>query len=144
MSKESKNLEKDVETELGDLRKRYRSMRAPVHLAGRIRANLKDQERKLHHWQPAFAVIPLAIALFAILPFVMQNESTSPARLKLPSLATLSRLTPSKPTTVSPSLSRIRTVPAPSMPARPAMRRVNDPQTYHEENKFEENDYEYV
>ena len=147
MSKESNNFENDVETEFGDLRKRYQSVRAPANLAGRIRAHLKDREGNPHRWQPAFAAIPVAIALFAIVPFIMRQESTTPASLQLPSLATLSRLAPSKPTTVSPSLSRIRTVRAPPMPARPAMRRANDPQTNYEENKlhkFEENDYEYV
>lgn len=147
MNNDTDKVENELESELSNLRERYQSIQAPPYLAGRIRSRMNDQRSASRRWLPACVALPVVIAVVATLSIDSTRESpalTSPSR---PSLATLSRLAPSKPANVSPSLSQIRTVPKPSMPRKPALRWGNNPHTYRELNplhKFEENDYEYV
>lgn len=144
MNSETDKAENELESEL---RERYRSIQAPPHLAARIRARVSDRQPVSRRWLPACVALPVVIAVVAILSIDISRKSpalTSPPR---PSLAALSRLAPSKPVNVSPSLSHIKTVPRPSMPKKPALRWGKNPHTYREFNplhKFEENDYEYV
>jgi len=147
MNTDTDKVEHSLESELSNLRKRYRSMQAPPDFAGRILARVSDQQPAWRRWQPVYAALPVVIAVVAIFSVHTTKESPVLTTLKRPSLATLSRLVPSKPTNVLPNLSRIRTVPKPSMPQKPALRQGNDPHTYRDLNplhKFEENDYEYV
>ena len=134
------------ESEISQLRKRYQAIEAPAHVRTRIRAHARDQQTRIRHWRPAFVAIPLAIAVLGILPFVGQKttETNTP---KLPSMAALSELMPSRPTSVSPSLGRLRTVSAPPMPRKPKTTTGNDPQSGIAPdiiNRIEEQYHDYV
>jgi len=136
-----------LEEETGDIKRRYQSISAPRYLAARIRAQVQDHQPTPRRRRFAYAVVPVAIAILATLPFILHQETPATVNPKLPSLTSLARLTPSKPTTMSPSLSRIRTVHAPSMPTRPTEKKTGDTQSYFETekiHKFEENNHEYV
>lgn len=138
---------KEFEDEIGRLRKQYRAVEAPSYLRTRISAHARAGQAVQRHWRPAFVAIPVAIAIFGILPFIVKQETESIVSPKLPSLTALSRLKPDKPTSVSPGLSRVRTVSAPPMPKKPKSDAAGDPQTNIETNQFpelKEHNYEYV
>ena len=88
--------------DLDRLKRDYRAIKAPPHLATRIRASVDDDRLRPTRWLPALAATTIAIA----------------AAMK-PSLSTLASLKPEKPAVPSPSLSKLRSVPVPRMPAKP-------------------------
>ena len=135
------------ENQTGDLRRRYRSVQAPPYFAARIRTQVRSQRATKHFSRPAFAAIAVVIAIFGFLPFIANKETTSEAGPALPSLTSLSRLTADHPTSISPSLSRLRSVSMPSMPARPRSQPGNNPQSHYESGKYQkpkEKNHEYV
>ena len=102
--------------DLEKLKQDYRAIRAPQHLATRIRANVDEDLRRGTRWFPAIAATTIAIAAVAMFPLLYQPSSVTPMK---PSLSTLATLKPDKPAVPSPSLSKVRSVPVPRMPAKP-------------------------
>lgn len=138
---------KEFEDGIGKLRKRYQAVEAPPYLQTRIGTHARARNTAQRHWRPAFLAIPVVIAIFGILPFVVKQETDATVSPKLPSLTALSRLKPDKPTSVSPGLSRVKTVSAPPMPRKPKSDVAGDPQSNIETNLFpelKEQNHEFV
>lgn len=138
---------KELEGEISELKERYQAVGAPPFLHSRISAQARANQAKPHHWRLAFVAIPLAIAIFGIFPLIVKQATESTVSPKLPSLATLSSLRPDKPMSVSPGLSRVRTVSAPPMPKKPKSDTTGNPQSKIETNQFpgvKEHNHEYV
>ncbi len=126
------------------LRRDYRAIEAPQHLATRIRAEVADKSIRPHAWMPIGATLVVIAAAVLVLPYLMQLQpSTMPAPTK-PSLSTLAALKPAKPSVPAPSLSQLRSVKRPSLPPKPKMAPAK-PQTHIEfENELlEEKDHAY-
>ena len=102
--------------ELERLKRDYQAIKAPPHLATRIRATVGDDPRRSTRWLPAIAATTIAVAAVALYPMIDQPSGSTPMK---PSLSTLATLKPAKPAVPSPSFSKIRSVPLPSMPAKP-------------------------
>ncbi len=135
------------EKEIRDLKHCYRSIEAPPYLSSRIRARIQNEQATKHFWRPALAAIAFFVAIFGLLPFIANKESVSTVEPILPSMTSLSRLTADYPTSISPSLSHLRSVSMPAMPARPSWQPANSPQSHYESGKHqkpEENHHEYV
>lgn len=129
--------------ELDDLKRDYRAIAAPPHLATRIHASVADSRTRSGFWMPAAVACTAIIALFWILPFTTQVTSDAVEKPEKPSMSALAALKPTKPAVPSPSLSQLRSVSVPSMPAKPKVATPSQPQTnYHFENKMlkEKND----
>ena len=142
----SKNMDK-FEKEVRDLKHCYRSIEAPPYLSSRIRARIQHEQATKHFWRPALAAIAFFVTIFGLLPFIANRESVSTVEPILPSMTSLSRLTANYPTSISPSLSHLRSVSMPPMPARPSWQPANGPQSHYESDKYqkpEENHHEYV
>lgn len=102
--------------DLDRLKRDYQAIRAPQHLATRIRASVDEDRRRPVRWLPAVAATTIAIAAVAMFPLLYQPASVTAMK---PSLSTLASLKPEKPAVPSPSLSKVRSVPVPRMPAKP-------------------------
>ena len=102
--------------DLDRLKRDYRAIKAPPHLATRIRASVDDDRLRPTRWLPAAAATTIAIAAVAMFPLLYQPASVTAMK---PSLSTLASLKPEKPAVPSPSLSKLRSVPVPRLPATP-------------------------
>lgn len=121
--------------ELDDLKRDYRAIAAPPHLATRIQASVAESRVRSRFWMPAAMTCTAILALLWVLPFtseVSTNVTSAPAR---PSMSSLAALLPSKPATSSPSMTQLRSLSLPAMPAKPKAADSSKPQTnYHDEN----------
>ena len=105
--------------ELEEIKRDYRKISAPPHLATRVRAELADRPPSRSNWAP-LVTTALAVASIAwMLPFAMQQQVPQTTKPTKPSLSALAALKPDKPTRAAPSLSRLRSVSIPSAPSRP-------------------------
>ncbi len=102
--------------ELQQLKDDYRAIKAPPHLATRIRASVGDDRPRAHRWLPAIAATAIAVAAVGLFPLIDQPSGTAPLK---PSLSTLATLKPEKPAMPAPSFSKVRSVSVPRMPAKP-------------------------
>lgn len=107
--------------DLEQLKSDYRGIKAPPHLATRIRAEVADTPLKSHSWMPAAATFAVVLAVAWVLPFAWQPPSTDPLPVLKPSLSTLASLKPIKPAGPVPGLSQLRTVKVPAMPPKPKL-----------------------
>ncbi len=112
--------------DIDKLKRDYRAVEAPPHLATRIRAEVGDRTYRHRAWLPAAVTMVLAVGL--ALPFLWQGttpqppeQSTRTSQPTSPSLSALTSLTPDKPKVTTPNLSQLRSVPTPSMPPRPRL-----------------------
>ena len=122
--------------ELDDLKRDYQAITAPTHLATRIHASVADSRTRSGFWMPAAVTCTAIIALFWMLPFTTQLTSDAVEKPSKPSMSALAALKPTKPAVPSPSLSQLRSVTMPRMPAKPKPATTTRPQTnYHFENK---------
>lgn len=104
---------------IDELQKEYREIKAPQHLATRIRAEVAERPDRSHSWMPAGATV-MAIALVAWLaPLGEQQTGTSPTMPSKPSVTAIAALMPDSPATVSVSLSQLKTAKKPKMPPKP-------------------------
>lgn len=129
--------------ELDDLKRDYRAISAPVHLATRIHASVADSRTRSGFWIPAAVACTAILVLVWMLPFATQVPSDTTEAPALPSMATLAALKPVKPAVPSPSMSQLRSVSVPRMPAKPGLATPSQPQTNNPiENEFlkEKND----
>ena len=105
--------------ELDDLKRDYRAIAAPPHIATRIHASVADTRVRSRLWVPAAVTCTAILALLWVLPFtteVSTNVTSTPVR---PSMSALAALKPSKPATSSPSMTQLRSLSVPRMPAKP-------------------------
>ena len=125
-----------MNNELDDLKRDYKAIAAPPHLATRIHASVADSRHRTGFWMPAAVTCTAVVALVWVLPFTTQVSSNATSTPTRPSMSALAALKPSKPTTPAPSMSQIRSVSVPRMPAKPKPAATSQPQTnYHFENK---------
>ncbi len=104
---------------LDELAREYREVRAPATVATRVRAEVRDRRAPRFGWVPIASTAALAAVLAGALPMLWQSSTVTPDTATRPSLSTLAALKVERPAHVSPSLSKVKTVKAPSMPARP-------------------------
>ena len=104
---------------LDDLKRDYRAVSAPPHLAMRIRASVSDSRSRASFWMPAAAVGAAILMLVWIVPFNSEIASDVSSPSAKPSMSSLAALKPRKPTTPLPNMSQLRSVSVPRMPARP-------------------------
>ena len=129
--------------ELDDLKRDYRAISAPAHLATRIHASVAKSRTRSSFWIPAAVTCTAILVLVWMLPFATQVPSNAPKASAHPSMSTLAALKPAKPAVPSPSMSQLRSVNVPSMPAKPGLATPSQPQTNNPiENEFlkEKND----
>ncbi len=106
--------------QLDDLAREYREVRAPATVATRVRAEVRDRRAPRFGWVPIASTAALAAVLAGALPMLWQSTAVTPEQATRPSLSRLASLKVERPDSVSPSLSKLKTVKAPAMPARPS------------------------
>jgi len=129
--------------ELADLKRDFRAICAPPHLATRIHASVKDSRTRSSFWIPAAMTCTAIVVLVWMQPFATQAPSVATVAPAQPSMSALAALKPAKPAVPSPSMSQLRSVSVPSMPSKPRLATPSQPQTnYQIENEFlkEKND----
>ena len=134
------------------LKRDYRAVDAPPHLATRIRAEVADRPDRNRAWVPAAVTMSLGIML--AIPFLSQQTGTQPpaqsptqtqtqsATPTKPSLSALASYTPERPSVPTPNLTQLRSVPVPTLPPRPQLntqRPQSSLDTEHE--NLQENDH---
>lgn len=126
--------------DLEDLKRDYRAIEAPVHLATRISASVADSRTQTSFWMPAAVTCTAILALVWMLPFTGQVAPDADTKPTRPSLLSLATLKPEKPTGPPPSLSQLRSLTVPSMPVKPKPTTPPKSETnYQFENKTIEN-----
>ena len=130
--------------DIDNLRRDYRGIDAPPHLATRIRAEVADRPVRSHSWMPAGATLMVVAAAVWLVPYLAQVQSTAPETPTKPSLTAIATLKPDKPDVRAPNLSQLRSVKRPSMPAKPRMKPVKPQSQFNLENELlEEKDHAY-
>lgn len=132
-----------MDDELDELKRNYQAITAPPQLATRIRASVAEPRVRSGFWMPAAVSCTAIIALVWMLPFVTQVSTDTADKPMKPSVSALAALKPTKPAVPSPSMSQLRSVSVPRMPAKPKPATTSPPQTnYLFENRIlkEKND----
>ena len=104
--------------DLNELKQASRGIEAPPHVATRIRAAVADRSHRPRYWIPSAISAAAAVAIVMFLQNIPEPESIDEKTLK-PSLSALASLKPEKPANVDTSLTRLRSVQLPPMPAKP-------------------------
>lgn len=102
-----------------NLKRDYRAIEAPPHLATRISARVVDSPVHSKFWMPLAVACTAILALVSVLPFTTQLSTRSVANPVKPSLSALAALKPVKPSAGTPSMTQLRSVNVPKIPARP-------------------------
>ena len=106
--------------DIDKLKRDYRDIRAPAHLATRIRAEVADRGQPRRSWLPAMATVAIAAAALTITPVLLQQRSTEETATPKPtSMSTLARVASQKPAMTAPSLTRMKSVKLPALPRKP-------------------------
>lgn len=105
--------------DLQKLKKDYREIKAPAHLASKIGATVAADRTHTRHWIPATASVLTVAGILGIIPLVMQQQVVVSEKPAKPSLSALASLLPEKPANTTTSLSKLRSVRVPKMPAKP-------------------------
>ena len=132
--------------DIDKLKQDYREIRAPEHLATRIRAEVADRDSPRRSWLPTLVPIAVAVAAVTVAPLLMQqqtgDESVAP---KPTSLSTLAHVSSQKPAMPVPSLSKMKSVKVPTLPRKPRPDSEQSPQTYFdiEDENLKEKDHAY-
>ncbi|MGI9232364.1 MAG: hypothetical protein ACR2RD_01925 [Woeseiaceae bacterium] len=114
--------------DIAELKQAYRDIKAPPHLATRIRAEAEGQRVRSHSWMPAGATV-MAIVLVAWLAPFDGEQTRSPSVVpSKPSLSAIAALKPNAPRGTSVSLSKLKTVKKPKLPSKPRFK-ATKPQT---------------
>lgn len=132
--------------DLEKMKRDYQAISAPPHLATRISASVADSRTRTGFWMPAAVACTAILALVWVLPFTTQVSTDNTALPSKPSLSALAALKPNKPSVSAPSLSQLRSVSVPKMPAKPTLATPPKSQTTYEiENEsLEEKDNAYI
>jgi len=105
--------------DLHTLKKGYRAIEAPGHLAAKIRAEVANDRSQAQHWIPATVSVLTVAGILGILPLVLQQQVVVSEKPVKPSLSALTSLLPEKPARSTASLSQLRSVRVPKMPPKP-------------------------
>ncbi len=105
--------------EIEKLADEYREMKAPPWLATRIKAETSNRPVRNHGWLPVATTAVLAAAVIGLGPMLFQSTAGPESGPTRPSLTSLASIKVQKPANVSPSLSQVRSMKAPKMPAKP-------------------------
>ena len=132
--------------DLQDLKRDYQSISAPPYLATRVAASVADSRVRSRFWMPAAVTCTAILALFWVLPLTNQVANDVADKPVRPSLAALAALKPSKPSVATPSMSQLRSVSVPQMPAKPKLVKPAKTQTNHqiENDSLEEKTNVYI
>ncbi|MGI9222611.1 MAG: hypothetical protein ACR2QS_16410 [Woeseiaceae bacterium] len=132
--------------ELDKLKRDYQAISAPPHLATRIRASVADSRTRSSFWMPAAVTCTAIVALFWVVPFTTQVTNDEAAKPTRPSLSAIAALKPTKPSVSTPSLSQLRSVSVPAMPAKPKTATPPKSQTINqiENEPLKEKDNAYI
>ena len=132
--------------DIEELKRNYREIKAPQHIATRIRAEVGDRKRGVPRWIPLTASVMVAVTAVWFLPVVLQQQAAQVTPTTTPSLSALARLKPAKPTVSAPSLSKVRSVRVPAVPVRPNVRPPARPRSQIEFKleDAEENNHAYI
>ena len=130
--------------DIDKLKRDYRNIKAPAHLATRIRAEVADRPIRGHAWMPVGATLMVVVAALWLVPYLAQVQQTPSATPTKPSLSALATLKPDKPSVAAPSMTQLRSVKRPSLPPKPKLAPAK-PKTHIEfENELlEEKDHAY-
>ena len=132
--------------DIDKLKQDYRGIRAPKHLATRIRAEVADQVRPRRSWLPALVPVALAVAAVTVAPLLMQQQSGDETVAPKPtSMSSLTRVSLLKPEMSTPSLSKLKSITVPALPRKPKPDSEQTPQTYFdiEDENLKEKDHAY-
>ena len=130
--------------DIDKLKDDYRAIKAPPHLATRVRAQVKDTRFRRYNWVPAGATAMAIVAVFWLVP-LLSVQTTSDSALRKPSLTSIAALKPTKPQGTPINLAQIRTVSRPSMPERPRIKTTKPQTRLDTENELlEEKDHAYI
>lgn len=130
--------------EIDDLKEDYRSIKAPPHLATRVRAEITVLAVRRRNWVPAGATIMAVVAVVWLTPFIAQLSSTD-AQPSKPSLTAIASLKPEKPKGTTVSLTKIRTVKRPVLPTRPRLKTTKPQTRFDTENDLlKEKDHVFI
>lgn len=132
--------------DIDKLKQDYREIRAPEHLATRIRAEVADRDLPRRSWLPALAPIAVAVAAVIVAPLLMQQQSDDGTVAPKPtSMSTLTRLSTMKPAVTAPSFSNMKSVKVPALPRKPKPAAEQAPQTYFDmkDENLKEKDHAY-
>ena len=126
--------------DIDELKRDYRAITAPPHLATRINASVAGSRTRTRFWIPAAVTCSAIIALVWMMP---DTNRATPDAIAKPSMSALAALKPAVP---PPSLSQLRSVSVPRMPTRPMVAAPPQPQTNHQkENRvLKEKNNEYI
>jgi hypothetical protein len=119
--------------EIADLKQAYRDIKAPPHLATRIRAEVAGQRVRTYSWMPASATVMAIVLVAWLAPFVGEQTGTPSSVMRKPSLSTIAALKPNAPPRTSVSLSQLKTIKKPRLPSKPRPKprpKATKPQTY--------------
>lgn len=126
---------------IDELKEGYRNIKAPPQLATRIRAEVAEQTVRRHTWMPAGATVMALVLVVWLAPLIVQ-QSTPPALPGKPSLTAIAALKPDAPAGTSVSLSQLKTVKKPKLPAKPQLKSTKPQTKLESENDLlEEKDY---
>lgn len=127
--------------DIKELKRAWRDIEAPPHLATRIRAEVADRPARSRPWVPA--AVTMAVLSALILPFLSQGPTNdTPPPPTRPSMSALASLTPSRPPVRAPNLSQLRSVRTPKMPAKPRIRTQRPQSNLDTESElYKENDH---
>lgn len=114
--------------DLEDLKREYNAIAAPQHLVTRINASVADSQTRSSFWMPAAVTCTAILALIWFVPLMMQVEPGVASQPTTPSLSALAALKPTKPS-LSPSMTQLRTVSIPRLPAKPKPKAPSKTQT---------------
>ncbi|MBT8099273.1 MAG: hypothetical protein KJO82_05965 [Gammaproteobacteria bacterium] len=118
--------------ELEKLKRDYRDVTAPPHLASRVRASLAQAPKRSGRWIPFAATAVLALVVVWLFPL---RESQAPAATPLtPSLSAVATLSIQKPTGAAPSTSMLHSLTVPQMPAKPQAEPTDQQTNFNLEN----------
>lgn len=132
--------------DIDKLQKDYREIRAPEHLATRIRAEVADRDLPRRSWLPALAPVAVAVVAVTVAPLLMQQQAGDEAATPKPtSMSTLTRVSSLKPAVAAPSLSDMKSVKVPTLPRKPKPDSEKTPQTYFDmkDENFKETNHAY-
>ena len=128
--------------DLNTLKKGYREIQAPPQLATRIRANVHARPPRLHSWIPAGATVAAVIIGVWLLPYTGEPPAETPDVPGKPSLTALAALKPDAPPGTSVSLSQLKTMKKPKLPAKPTLKATKPQTNLESENDLlKEKDY---
>lgn len=137
-----------VNRELDQLKRGYRDIHAPVHLATRIRTAVAGRGARSHRWISVTAAAAI-VAVAWLLPNLLQRQPAVSPGASRPSFSTLAALRPATPAVKTPGLSQLRSVTMPAMSPRPQLKphpESTKPQTrlHIDDAYLEEKDHAHV